>query len=404
MHTKMSTYGILIMLVLLLTACNNQGSTSEVIETSQSQEIPGEEETNSTEVEEPIQLLIEEDIPSLYKQYEDYFTVGVAVPMKFMGDENMSALIKKHFNSMTAENSMKPEGMINAGDPTRIQTVMSDMYSNYTIENNIGLRGHTFVWHQATPDWYYREDFSRSGAVVSKEVMYERLENHIMLICERYNDTNLYAWDVCNEVIDPSTETMYRDSLWYKICGTEYIEKAFEFARKYTEGTDIKLYYNDYNVVSDETKRMAIYEMVKELKEKDLIDGIGLQSHINISGPSASEFEETIELFETLDLEVSITEMDISVFTDSKDTIDGPDDFEQRMILQANLYKDVFDVCVEHSDTVANITFWSLKDDQSWLNAYFGRSKNWPVLFDKDYQAKYAFWGLVDPSKVPELE
>jgi len=149
---------------------------------------------------------------------------------------------------------------------------------------------------------------------------------------------------------------------------------------------------------------MAIYNMVKDLKDKGLIAGVGFQTHINYAGPQASELKEAIELFETLDVEISITELDINMYINSDDQSNGKQDFEMPLIPQAHRYKDIFDVCVEHSDTIANVTLWSLKDDDSWLNYYFGSTKNWPVLFDKNYQAKYAYWALVDPSKVPEMK
>ena len=47
--------------------------------------------------------------PTGYKDtYKDYFTVGVAVNMRNVSDPDQIALIKKNFNSITAENDMKP--------------------------------------------------------------------------------------------------------------------------------------------------------------------------------------------------------------------------------------------------------------------------------------------------------
>ena len=47
--------------------------------------------------------------PTGYKDtYKDYFTVGVAVNMRNVSNPDQIALIKKNFNSITAENDMKP--------------------------------------------------------------------------------------------------------------------------------------------------------------------------------------------------------------------------------------------------------------------------------------------------------
>ena len=65
--------------------------------------------------------------------------------------------------------------------------------------------------------------------------------------------------------------------------GENYVEKAFSFARKYADA-DVKLFYNDYNVFMEE-KMDNIYKMVEQLKEKGLIDGIGLQPMVGIDWP-----------------------------------------------------------------------------------------------------------------------
>ena len=49
-----------------------------------------------------------EDQTGYKDTYQDYFTVGVAVNMMNMTDPDQKALIRKNFNSITAENDMKP--------------------------------------------------------------------------------------------------------------------------------------------------------------------------------------------------------------------------------------------------------------------------------------------------------
>ena len=44
-----------------------------------------------------------------------------------------------------------------------------------------------------------------------------------------------------------------------------------------------------------------MYSLVKRMLEKGVpVDGVGLQMHISIYGPTAEQIEETIELFATL--------------------------------------------------------------------------------------------------------
>jgi len=82
------------------------------------------------------------------------------------------------------------------------------------------------------------------GDTVSKEVLLQRLKDHITAVVTRYKDV-IYAWDVVNEVISDRPDEFYRNSVWYRICGEEFIAKAFEYAH----AADPKaiLFYNDYN-------------------------------------------------------------------------------------------------------------------------------------------------------------
>ena len=186
--------------------------------------------------------------PTGYKDtYQDYFTVGVAVNMRNVTDPDQIALIKKNFNSITAENDMKPvslqprEGEWNWENADRI--------ANFCRENNIPLRGHCLCWHSQFADWMFVDE---NGNDVPKEVFYERLRTHIHTVVNRYKDV-VYAWDVVNEAMadgdgrrNPWTReepSPYRQSRHFKLCGDEFIAKAFEFARE--ADPDALLFYND---------------------------------------------------------------------------------------------------------------------------------------------------------------
>jgi GH35 family endo-1,4-beta-xylanase len=67
-----------------------------------------------------------------------------------------------------------------------------------------------------------------------------------------------------------------RPSLWYQICGREFIEKAFQWHMKLIQCI---LFYNDYNEI-DPVKREKIIRLIKDLKAKGVpISGVGLQGH-----------------------------------------------------------------------------------------------------------------------------
>ncbi|MBR3971219.1 MAG: glycoside hydrolase family 11 protein, partial [Ruminococcus sp.] len=115
--------------------------------------------------------------------------------------------IKKHFNSITPENELKPQLILKQGSTDNTRCIVDISAAAKTLkfceDNNIGVRGHTFVWYSQTPSWFFKENFSDNGAYVSKEIMNKRLENFIKdtfdAIKTQYPKLNLYAYDVCNE-------------------------------------------------------------------------------------------------------------------------------------------------------------------------------------------------------------
>ena len=130
-------------------------------------------------------------------------------------------------------------------------------------------------------------------------------------------------------------------------------------------------------------KTEAIIEMANELKEKGLIDGIGMQSHLDArSGsdafPSVSAYEKALKAFTETGLDVQITELDVTV---NDNTL-----FDE----QAKYYSDIMDAIVKYADNISAVVVWGTTDDQSW------RSSKYPLLFNEDYTAKPSYYQIVD--------
>ena len=153
--------------------------------------------------------------------YADYFPIGVSVsPQELIGEE--VKLIVNQFNSITAVNAMKM-GLL---QPMENEYYWKDADSivAFAKRNNMKIRGHTLVWHQQTPDWFFTDE---NGKQVTKGILLKRIKDHITTVVTRYKD-DIYAWDVVNEAIADAKDTLYRNSKFYQICGEEYIAKAFE--------------------------------------------------------------------------------------------------------------------------------------------------------------------------------
>lgn len=346
-----------------------------------------------------------EDITSLADVYRPYFKIGTAIMASNLSSKPFMGLVEKHFNeSITFGNELKPDFVLdkaatlaymeaNGGDQTNPQISLTNAKAllNYCRDNNIPVRGHTLVWHSQTPDWFFKENFSDDGDWVSKEVMIQRMENYIKnvmeALAEQYPTVNFYAWDVVNEAWTDggqprtagSNNTSNGNSAWVQVFGdNSFIEYAFKFARQYApEGC--KLYYNDYNEYID-GKTNAICEMATDLKAKGLIDGIGMQSHLATNFPSAAQYKKALAKFATLGLDIQVTELDITT----------SDTSEAGLETQAQIYSDIMDALVEYSDSISAVVFWGVTDDQSW------RASQLPLLFDKDFKAKPAYYSIVD--------
>lgn len=335
---------------------------------------------------------IENDITSLTEAYSDHFKIGAAVePSQLEGEH--AELLKKHFNSLTAENAMKVESI--QPEKSKFDFSGADKILNFAETNNMIMRGHTLVWHSQTPDWFFKDE---NGELLSKEALLARMKKHIKKTMEHYKG-DIKSWDVVNEALDPSAEQNdgLRNSKWYQIAGLDYIKEAFIYAHKIDP--EAKLFINDYNLLSDPNKRDIMYNLVKKLLAADVpIDGIGMQGHINIESPSTAAVEKTLSKFSSLGVDLEITELDISVYTNDNQSYDN---FSRELaVKQGHRYREIFNLFKQYSDHITNVTLWGIADDHTWLTSHPVPRNNWPLLFDKSLKAKPAFWGAVKPEKL----
>lgn len=359
-----------------------------------------------------------EEIPSLKDVYSSYFKMGTATTVSELAPKAAQKLIKKHFNSLTAGNELKPDALLNKkacqamaedGDDTDPQISLAPARDilDFAKENKISVRGHVLVWHSQTPDWFFKENYADDGEWVSKEKMLERMENYIKnvfaAINEEYPDVDFYAWDVVNEAWSDNGKPRQpgeqgqggsENSAWVQVFGdNSFIRYAFEFAREYAP-KDCKLYYNDFNeYMPDKTK--AIVNMANELKADGLIDGIGMQSHLDVRPgndpfPSLQMYENAMKAFSETGLDVQVTELDA--------TIEQNKNTEEAFKIQGDYYKGILEICRKYSDHVSAVVLWGTTDDKSWRNTQY------PLIFNGDFTAKPAYYSIIDGMEIPPTE
>ena len=338
---------------------------------------------------------------TLKEAFDGDFKVGVTTTSGYLSEEDRVTQIKENFNSITMENEMKPESLLDwegsekskDGMPAiKEETLEKELKA--AQEAGIPLRGHTLVWHSQTPEWFFSKKYDPSKGYVDKATMKKRMESYIKQVlsyCKENYPGVVYAWDVVNEAV--GDDGNYRtESMWYETYGDfSYITDAFTFARKYAEeGT--KLFLNDYNEYMAQ-KRDLLYAKVVELHDAGILDGVGMQSHWDMDFPSVDLFETALEKYASIDgIEIQLTEIDMH----------NNDDSEEGLKKQAERYKEFFDVITkmkrEGTANITSVTFWGLKDGESWLSGMKGET-SYPLLFTDDMEKKPCYDSILEAGK-----
>ncbi len=339
----------------------------------------------------------ERDIAPVHPAFAGMFDIGAAVWQGDLAGEH-AFLLSRHFNSITSENDMK-WGTLQPTEGT-FNFASADAQVAFAKSHGQRVRGHTLVWHQQNPAWLFTDP---SGAPMTptpenRALLLQRLENHIRAVVAHFG-SDVYAWDVVNEVIDPEESHGFRESPWYNITGTEYIDRAFRVAREVAPGA--LLYMNDFNS-TQEPKRTFLLNLVRDLQRRGVpIDGVGHQMHSNIEFPSAAAVLETLNQVSALGLDNQITELDVSIYRSPlEDPFTAYEDIPpDRFVKQAFKYRDFFQVFRYLSANISSVTLWGQADDHTWLTS--SARVDAPLLFDTGLIHKLAYTALLHPSELP---
>ncbi|KAF9527069.1 glycoside hydrolase superfamily [Crepidotus variabilis] len=145
----------------------------------------------------------------------------------------------------------------------------SNQLVDWATSNGKMIRGHTFVWHNALPDWVQ--------GINDIQILREVIANHVGAVAGTYKG----KWDVVNEVL--SDDGTLRDSVFSRVLGEEFIPLAFKATRD-VDPNAIR-YINDYNLEFDGPKARAMVSLVNRINANDggqLIQGIGSQTHLEV--------------------------------------------------------------------------------------------------------------------------
>lgn len=338
--------------------------------------------------------------------------MGSAVTLNQLKDTNTLNFIKKHYNSITMENEMKPDALL--GSTPKLITVTEAKNKGYIIPDNylgdyvpeinftnvdevlkiaydnaLSVRFHTLIWHSQTPSWFFKYGYDSNYAYCDKGTMDKRIEYYVKNVMAHVYSSSygsvVYAWDIANEYFHNTDAGVCH---WTQIYGEEgnspsYVKNAFKYANDmlnyYNKRSSVKLFYNDYNTYMITDKIIALTSFINSSSK--LCDGVGLQSHLDVAWPSVDYVGEDIQKYLNAGLEVQITELDVTVNTDKYTLTD-----------QANYYYNLMKMLATKKragGNISGITFWGLYDSASW------RASGKPLLFSDMNTPKESFYSVI---------
>lgn len=260
--------------------------------------------------------------------------------------------------------------------------------------NRVGIhdiRGHPLVFPGRSPKWL--QDDVRRG-VLSKEQLIKILQSHISTTVRRWK-ASINEWIVVNE---PYRHWAEDDDIFQTLIGDEYIDIAFQAARE--ADPQATLIFNDTfnharasgysstfqisNTVNTEQTRV----IVNRLKSKGLIDGVGLQMHLDGAYPPNKQ--DVIETMKSYGVPVYVTEVDIDMRN-----VSGTQ--ERRLAKQAELYADALDACLQ-SGVCRSFSLWEFGDKYSWTEnpQFHGTANADATPYDDNLEPKPAYYALRD--------
>lgn len=327
--------------------------------------------------------------------YQKSFAIGAAIPGPDIPSGEI-ALLDRNFSSITAENLMKPKYLQPAEG--HFEFAAADKFVDFAKSNHLEVHGHTLVWHNQCPDWFFEDH----GQPASRERVLERLKKHVSTVVSRYKG-RIKSWDVVNEALDDNGNDNYlRKSKWFLATGEDFIVEAFKAAR--SADPDAVLYYNDFDIEKPNKREKAL-RLIRSLKAKNVpLDGIGIQGHWSLDGINLKDIETAILAFHAEGLRVSISELDMNVVTEKTG-----DPYVQGcppgiLIKQAEQYAGLFRLFQKHADKIDRVTFWGIQDGRSWLNYHPQKRTNYPLLWARDLSAKPALVSVMNATADPLLK
>ena len=253
-----------------------------------------------------------------------------------------------YWNGVTAENSCK-WGVVE-GTRDVMNWTNADKAYNFAKDNHLSFRYHVLAWGSQYPSWI---------TTLSPGEFQDEMEELMAAAANRYPDIDQV--DVLNENIyinsynkkEHAAATPYfRAGLGGPgVTGYDWAIWLFEKARQYFPNA--KLVMNDFELETNSAGLNEMLAVIKVLRDRNLIDGIGTQAHFfNVDGISKTTLHNALNLMAKSGVPIYVTELDLKGKSNTEES-------------QLESYKNAFPVYWEHP-AVAGITLWGYVEGSTW--------------------------------------
>jgi endo-1,4-beta-xylanase len=230
-----------------------------------------------------------------------------------------------------------------------------DALTEFARQTGKSVHGHTLVWHRSIPDW--------AQAALQGPDDWTLVQRYFASVMPRYGEA-IARWDVVNEPIDPAQADGLRDSPYKRAFGPDYVRRALETARLFAPRAKLMIneYGLEYDEAEDRPRRAAFLRLVDQLRGQGApLDGVGLQSHLNLGKGRLSQKSLSAFLRELAqrDLFIRITELDVK-------EADYAMSVERRDAAVAALTRAYLEAALDEPNVIG-VTTWGLSDRYSWL-------------------------------------
>jgi endo-1,4-beta-xylanase len=353
--------------------------------------------------------------PGLIRQAEDRnLTIGTEFRLDQMNYQYCKTM-QLNFNVAVLSEFNFPGFWLDRG---KYDSNTLDQAVNFADQHGWRVRASHLVYGEKwfLPDWIKNTNYP-------PETYKEILKEHIHTVMDHFRG-RIQEWSLANElaerVLCPPGKyggqyTPDGDFWFEKIYGIsqdynqnydnyiDYIKTVFGWAR--AEDPTATLILNDsynnppYNACINLTIQ-SMHDAVEALNgpgQPKLIDVIGMEMHLG-GAPTKEDLLNTMQILSAsgTGVRIYITEMDVNL----SGLIASHPGRDERWEIQAAIYKDVVDACLE-SGVCDNFSTWGIRDADSWMTVScntgcLNQPDADPLMFDDNFLPKPAYYALRD--------